>query len=64
VESAHKRGMIEAARLRGHITNMSGWLRQMPCQCSERSACARCMALACSEVDYPPNSLLSSTSAD
>jgi hypothetical protein len=55
VESAHKRGMIEAARLRGHITKMEGWLRQIPCQCSERSACARCMALACSEVDYPPN---------
>ena len=55
VESAHKRGMIESARLRGHITKMAGWIKQVRCQCSERSVCARCMALACSEVDSPLN---------
>lgn len=56
INKMNKRGMEEAARLRGHITKMEGWIRRMRCECAWRGVCYRCLALAeCAQVDYKPN---------
>jgi hypothetical protein len=52
IEATARRGMTEADRLRRHIAMMAGWIKQVRCQCTEQIGCARCMALACAEVDY------------
>lgn len=64
IEATARRGMTEAARLRGHITMMAGWIKQVRCQCTERIGCARCMALACAEVDYAKSKREAAESTD